>query len=206
MPILPVYWASVATDVVLAARGRRRFRRFTKPLLMPLLAAHVARLEGGDDTRPLVLAGLGLSGLGDVALLADGERPFVVGLASFLGAHCCYLAALRKRRRAGLRQLRWVVAVYLLAWGGLNLVLLPRAGRLRLPVLVYGTALAAMAVAALDAGEPGVAAGGAAFLVSDTVLALETFGAARLPYADGVVMLTYGAAQALLAGGIVRPR
>ncbi len=173
---------------------------------MPLLAAHVAAVDGSDDTKALILAGLGLSGVGDIALLAEGEGPFAAGLASFLAAHCCYLAALAKRHRGGARRLRWVAAVYVLAWCGLNLLLFPRTGRLRIPVVVYGTALAAMGVAALDTGEPAVAAGGAAFLASDTILALEAFDVASVPYADGLVMLSYAAAQALIAGGMVRPR
>jgi uncharacterized membrane protein YhhN len=205
VPLLPAFCAVAAADVALADRGRRRVRWFTKPLLMPLLAAHVARVGGSDETRPLVLAGLGLSGLGDVALLAAGDAPFTAGLTSFLGAHGCYLAALAKRRQGSARRLWWIAAAYVLAWAGLNLVLFPRTGRLRFPVLVYGTVLVAMAFAALDTGEPVVAVGGAAFLASDAILALDTFGAYRAPHADGVVMLTYTAAQALIAGGLVRP-
>jgi uncharacterized membrane protein YhhN len=70
-------------------------------------------------------------------------------------------------------------------------------------VLVYGTALAAMAVAALDTDTPAVAAGGAAFMVSDSILALRTFGGASVPGADALVMATYTAAQALIAEGMV---
>jgi uncharacterized membrane protein YhhN len=199
---LPAYCAVAATDVVLAATGRRRARRITKPALMPLLAAHVASSKNGEDVKPLVLAGLGLSGVGDVALLAEGEGPFAVGLTSFLAAHGFYLAAFAKRRRGGVRKAPWVAALYGAAWCGLNAVLMPRTGRLRIPVVVYGTALAAMAIAALDTDEPAVAAGGAAFMVSDSILALRTFGGATVPGADALVMLTYTAAQALIATGM----
>lgn len=205
LPVLPAFCAASAVDVALAAWGARRIRRFTKPLLMPLLAAHVAGADASEDAKPLVLAGLGLSGLGDIALLAEGDGPFAVGLAAFLGAHCCYLVALARRRRGGARRRWWMVVVYVLAWCALNLVLFPRTGRLRGPVLVYGTALAAMAVAALDTGEPVVAVGGAAFLASDAILALDAFGAARVPKADGAVMLSYTVAQAFIATGLVRP-
>lgn len=205
LPALPAYCAVAAADAILAARGHRRPRRYTKPLLMPLLAGHVAGVGGSDGTKPLILAGMGLSGLGDIALLGRGEGRFAAGLASFLGAHCCYLAAFAKRRQGGVRRMPWVAGAYALAWCGLGVVLFPRTGRLRVPVLVYGTALAAMAVAALDTGLPEVAAGGAAFLLSDGVLALDTFGGASLPGADGVVMLTYTVAQALIAHGMITP-
>ena len=45
-----------------------------------------------------------------------------------------------------------------------------------------------------------MAAGGALFLASDTLLALEKFGELRLPAHEGLVMATYASAQALLAG------
>ena len=203
VPVLPAYCAVAATDVLLAARGNRRARRLTKPALMPLLALHVAGRDGDEDTQPLVLAGLGMSWVGDVALLAKGEGAFAAGLVSFLAAHGCYLAAFGRRRRGGLRRAPWVAVAYGLAWCGLNAVLLPRTGRLRLPVLVYGTALAAMAVAALDTDDAAVAAGGAAFLASDSILALRTFGGATVPNADALVMLTYTAAQGLIATGMM---
>ena len=203
---LHAYYAVAGADVVLAATGERRARRLTKPLLMPLLMAHVeaADADAHDGTRPLVLAGLGMSGLGDVALLAKSEGAFAAGLGSFLAAHCCYLAAFAKRRRGGVRKAPWVAAAYGVAWSGLNAVLWPRTGRLRVPVVVYGTALAAMAIAALDTDDRAVAAGGAAFLVSDSILAMRKFDAAALRGADGLVMLTYTAAQALIATGMVR--
>lgn len=206
-PYLSAYGAVAVADVALAAGGKRHAaRRLTKPALMPLLMAHVAASEDGDGTKPLVLAGLGLSCAGDVALLGEGEGPFAAGLVSFLGAHVCYLAAFAKRRRGGARRAWWLTFLYGLAWCGLNLALLPKTGKLRVPVLVYGSALAAMAVAALDIGDATVAAGGAAFMLSDSILALDTFEAADIPGADGLVMLTYTAAQALIANGLTKGR
>jgi hypothetical protein len=40
-------------------------------------------------------------------------------------------------------------------------------------------------------------------MISDSILALDTFHAATIPAADGLVMLTYTAAQALIAAGMV---
>lgn len=206
LPALRLYWAAAAVDVALGARGGPKHYRVTKPLLMPLLAAHVARVDGSEDTKRLVGAGLALSGIGDAALLAEGEGPFAVGLASFLAAHLCYLSALAKRSRGGARRRTWAAVLYGLAWCALNVVLLPRTGRLRVPVLVYAAVLAVMAIAALDTDEPRLTAGGAAFVASDILLALDAFEVAKVPYKDGAVMALYTAAQALIATGLVRPR
>src|SRR5580692_11627463 len=61
-------------------------------------------------------------------------------------------------------------------------------------------ALAVPQVAALDSGSPRTAAGGALFVASDTLLALEKFGDLHLPAHEALVMATYTSAQALLAG------
>lgn len=200
--LLTGYVVLAAADTAFAARRIRRARWLTKPALMPVLAAIAIttdRRAGETPTDPMMLTGLGLSWLGDVALLGEGDGPFAVGLGSFLAAHIFYLAALRGRRRGAVRHRRWVAGGYGLAWCFLNAALWNRTGTLRLPVLLYSTTLSAMALAALDTGCPATAIGGAAFLLSDSILALDNFGVAELPAADAMVMATYTAAQALLA-------
>ena len=182
------YAALAAADALLAATGRDRARRVTKPLLMPVL------LRGKD--RPTQQA-LALGGLGDVALLGSGPHAFTAGLGSFLLGHVAWMRALRRHRAGALGP---VVAVpYLAAWAGLNAYLWPRTGRDRVPVLLYSTALLGTALAAADTGDRAVAAGGALFLVSDSLLALERFADVHLPAHEGLVMATYTSAQALLA-------
>jgi uncharacterized membrane protein YhhN len=57
-----------------------------------------------------------------------------------------------------------------------------------------------MSLVALDSGSLRTAAGGALFLASDALLALEKFGDVHVPAHEGLVMATYTSAQALLAG------
>jgi uncharacterized membrane protein YhhN len=80
-----------------------------------------------------------------------------------------------------------------------NAYLWKRTGTNRIPVVVYSAALLAMSLVALDSGSSRTAAGGALFLASDTLLALEKFGGLHLPAHEGLVMATYTGAQALLA-------
>ena len=184
------YAALAALDTALAATGRDRARRLTKPLLMPALVA----ARAGRSRTPLALGGLG-----DVALLGHTDGAFTAGLAAFLAGHLAWIRELRPRS-AGLLHQRPVAATpYLLAWAGLNAFLWPRTGRDRLPVLAYSTALLGTALVALDTGDPKTAAGGALFLVSDTLLALERFAGVTLPAHEGLVMATYTSAQALLS-------
>ena len=187
-----VFAALAAADTLLAATGQDRPRWLTKPLLMPVLMA-------GRD-RPAQRA-LALGGVGDVALLGRGEAAFTAGLVSFLAGHVAWIIALRQRPGGGhLRARPALAAPHLAAFGAVNAYLWKRTGKDRIPVLVYSAALLAMSLAALDSGSPRTAAGGALFLASDSLLALEKFGGLRLPAHEGLVMATYTTAQALLAG------
>jgi len=187
-----VFAALAAADTILAATGHDRPRWLTKPLLMPVLMA-------GRD-RPAQRA-LALGGAGDVALLGSGEIAFTAGLVSFLAGHVAWIIALRQRPGGGYLRVRPALAVpHLVTFGAVNAYLWKRTGKDRLPVVVYSAALLAMSLVALDTGSPRTAAGGALFLASDTLLALEKFGDLRVPAQEGLVMATYASAQALLAG------
>lgn len=202
---LLAYAALAVADTALAASSQpaaARARRATKPLLMPALMAG----RSGPTRRALAL-----SGAGDVALLAKTDAAFTAGLGAFLAGQLAWVKALRGRRgpHAGLLGRHPVVAVpYVAAAAGLNVWLWRKALTARAPadaardlapVAVYSTALTAMALAAADTGDPLTAAGGALFLASDGLIALERFGGVSLPAHDAWVMGTYTAAQGLLA-------
>ncbi len=187
-----VFVALAAADALLAGAGRDRQRWLTKPLLMPVLMA-------GSDRRSR--PALALGGAGDVALLGSGDAAFTAGLACFLAGHIAWIRALRQRPGGGRLRARPALAVpYLGAFAGLNAYLWPRTGKDRIAVLAYSTALLAMSLTALDSGSRRAAAGGALFLISDALLALEKFGGIELPAHEGLVMASYTTAQALLAG------
>ena len=186
-----VFVALAVADTLLAGAGRNRERWLTKPLLMPVLMA-------GSDRGSRRALGLGAAG--DVALLGSSDAAFTAGLACFLAGHAAWIDALRRRPGGGRLRSRPVLAApYLAAFAALNAYLWPRTGKDRLPVLAYSTALVGMSLAALDSGSQRTAAGGALFMLSDTLLALDKFAGIHLPAHEGVVMATYTTAQALLA-------
>jgi uncharacterized membrane protein YhhN len=195
MPLRPAtagFVAIAAADTLLAATGHDRRRWLTKPFLMPAL------MIGRD--RPAQRA-LALGGAGDAALLGRGEIAFTTGLVSFLAGHVAWIVALRQRPGGGLLRTRPLLAApHVAAFGAVNAYLWNRTGQDRVPVIVYSAALLAMSLTALDSGSPRTAVGGALFLASDSLLALEKFGGLHLPGHEGLVMATYTSAQALLAG------
>jgi uncharacterized membrane protein YhhN len=187
------FTALAAADALLAIAARDRERWLTKPLLMPVL------MPGRTRAAQRALA---LSWVGDLALLGSGDPAFQAGLVSFLASHLAWISALRKQPGGGRLRARPVLAIPpLAAVGVVSVRLWPLTGRDRIPVLLYSIALLAMALTALDQDSPAAGAGGLLFLASDALLALRRFGVVNQRYADGVVMATYAAAQALLACG-----
>lgn len=182
-----------------------------KPLATILIAA--AAWPRGREVpvvRSLVLAGLGLSLLGDIALLWPQEG-FLPGLVAFLLAHLCYIAAfcrpLRFAARPGPFVLYGVVALAILAWLWDGV-----APGLRVPVIAYVACLASMAAQGAGVwlatrGTPAealarrAAIGGALFLASDALLAVNKF-ALPLPFASLWILATYWAAQWAIASSL----
>lgn len=182
-----------------------------KPLATLLIAsiawqAVASSMAQAAGYRRAVLAGMGLSCLGDIALMLPMDA-FVPGLVAFLLAHVCYIVAFRAGIHAG-RGLG-VAAVLLGAFAAGNLIALwPHLpADMRVPVLAYVVVLAVMAILALarhcrvptpqgiDRRSTAWAAGGAVlFVASDCLLAWDRFGGG-LPMASLLVLSTYYAAQ-----------
>ncbi|MFF8815600.1 lysoplasmalogenase family protein [Streptomyces pactum] len=195
--MLGVFALLAAVHLGALAVAAETAEHLTKPALMPVLAGYVL-LRGGP--RPLVAALLFGCG-GDTLLQIGGDAAFLAGMASFAAGHVCYLLLFR---RAGGRVPPLLAAGYGVAWLGTVALLWPDlpAG-LRLPVAGYSLLLTAMAAAALRAG-PLAAAGGALFLLSDTLIATGIADWPQAPAPDFWVMLTYLAAQYALTAGILR--
>jgi uncharacterized membrane protein YhhN len=172
---------------------------WTKPLLMPALAIGLIWAAPERRSRAIVLGviALAFSWLGDVTL-----RWFVIGLVCFLLAHIVYLV-LFATRLATHRVPRWAVGYA--AWLVVLLTILgPQAGPLLVPVIAYGIVLTAMAVFASRCNR-WVAGGGALFVVSDSILAIDRFlPDAGIPSVDFLIMVTYIAAQTLIVWGLLR--
>jgi len=160
--------------------------------------------------RRLLLAGLSCGLLGDALLISPGR--FIAGLVAFLCGHLCYALAFSgegaRPRPASLAGPLAFAALVIAA-------LFADLGALRIPVLLYVLAIAAMAALAIDRwrrertkGAPAPAAraalGALFFLVSDALLAWGKFHAPLSPRALHAVLVlgTYYAAQLLLASSV----
>lgn len=171
------------------------------------LFALVALLDFGPS---LLVIALALGATGDWFLSRDGEKPFLLGMIAFALAHLAYIALMVPEwvgisgARLGLASGLVVLAASTELW------LRPYTGALKWPVCAYVVVIAAMGVAALSLPESLCLAtfGAGLFILSDFVLAIETF---RLGTdsrwrgrASVTVWITYITAQALLLLALIQ--
>lgn len=203
---------SIVLAIVFASRGPRAGLYVAKPLATASIVAIAALGMPGEPAGygALVVVGLCLSLVGDVALMFEGERWFLAGLIAFLAAHLWYIAAFLVRASASEASVGGAAAIVAAAIVGLYGAafyawLRPHLGAMRIPAFVYMTALAAMVWTAALAWSNGPSpatrnalVGAALFLVSDTILAVDRFRR-PVPGAPALVLATYYAAQWLIA-------
>jgi uncharacterized membrane protein YhhN len=199
--LLAAFGLAAAVDLVSLAVGFDTGHSVAKPLLMPLLALWAALRQAPRALLAALLFGWG----GDILLLSDAEPAFLGGMGSFAAGHVCYLVLFGRygsrhavpRARAGLLALGYgtaLVATVALLWPDLP-------ADLRVPVAGYSVLLTAMAYRAATRLGLFAGLGGALFLLSDMLIATGVADWPQLPRPDFWIMLTYIAAQALLAGG-----
>ena len=197
--------AASVTHLAACGLGKSRLRYSTKLLLMPLVAALYCALAGRP--APAVLAAMFCGWAGDFFMIYKHKDAFLAaGMAAFGVGHILYVAHIGVIAAAAHPRLFTALAATLVP-GAVAIVIFAVLRRripkqLRLPGLLYGLLLASFI--ALRAGAPGGAyllAGGCLFLCSDGILSFETFRDGDSNAADVAVMLTYIAAQTLLAIG-----
>jgi len=202
---LPLLTAVSACLAILGKyRGPGPLVYLFKPLttVLILLLALLASPPVTPAYQWLIVLGLLFSLAGDVFLMLPRDR-FVAGLVSFLIAHLFYIAAFAQQADGtpalpGLL----VFAVYSVLLLGM---LLPRTGRLRLPVIAYAVVLSAMGWQAAaqwalhgDLRALLALAGATLFILSDSILALDRF-VRPFAAAQALLLSSYYLAQWLIA-------
>ncbi len=189
----------------------------TKPWLMPLLALWFwcATPGKGRFLRQSISIGLVFATVGDILLLfsrgTHSDFFFLLGLLAFLITQISYMGGFWVevgRAKGFLHSSPFSGAAIVAFLVGFLYWLLPGVPEgLRLPVIIYGTALAGMVLAVLHArlrlGEVAFAqvmAGAMLFLLSDSLLAAARFGHS-FPYSGAAIMTTYLLGQGLIAHG-----
>jgi len=204
-----------AVDLFAVATGHDAWRAFSKPSLMPALAAAVVlgTPQRWMPARIFLVAALLLGAAADTVLLNADDASFSVGTRLFALGHIAYVACFRYvgDDEPGLVQrCPWLVLPYALAWLGATLVLWPHYGGFLALLVPYSLLLTGMAAYALNLvgrfpRRPAilVATGAVLFMSSDTNIAIARFDPSIAIFGvQFIIMVLYIAGQALIAGGI----
>lgn len=174
-----------------------------KPLTTVLILLLALQSDSAGDPfyKYAIVVALGLSLAGDIFLMLP-EDHFLFGLASFLVAHLVYIIAFSS---GGIGLAPMVLVPFLVPLAAMHVALLPHAGTMRVPLLLYEIVIIVMAWRAWarwaqtdEAGALLAAIGALLFVASDSALAVDRF-VGRFKAADALVLGTYFCAQCLIA-------
>lgn len=177
-------------------------RTIIKTLAIAALSALAVIMDGPW----LLVAALALSALGDLFISRDGEAAFLAGLGSFLLAHVAYIALFWDVAGALSPIVAGVFAIYAI---GMLRWMWPHLAGMKAPVCAYIAVIYAMGVVAA-AAPPAlwpIIAGAGLFVISDSVLAAETFVFKDAPrrWTTPVIWVTYYASQVLITAAFLCP-
>lgn len=200
-------WAALVTVaavgwLLISERNGSAGRYLAKPIASAGFVA-VAAVGGAADSGfgRWMLAGLVLSAVGDVLLLAPSTRWFVGGLGSFLAAHLVFSVAFVVRGVAA-EALLAIAGFGLLAWRVVGWLQPHLPDQLRTPVIAYVGAISVMGTLAVatvaDDWDGRIALGAGLFIASDLAVARNRL--VEPAYANRLVGLPlYYGGQLLLA-------
>jgi len=186
-------------------------RLFSKPLLMPALAAYVMSLPAAKHKNSwFIIIGLLFAAAGDIFLLFDRLSPnmFIFGLVCFLFTHILYILYFAKtpQSKPSLLKQSPVIGLVLLAYiATFLLCLFPHLGSLKIPVIIYTVVIGTMFLLSIHAHNSltkksgfRFVLGALIFVLSDSLLAYSKF-LTTFPFHGIAIMATYCIAQYLIA-------
>lgn len=190
-----------------------------KPLIMVTLGGYYlasTKEEQSIQSKP-VLGAILFSLAGDIALLfqSQDEFFFMLGLASFLLAHVCYILAYNQHKGEkvgnglfGIQKFRFALPI-VLAGTGLITILYNHLGSMKIPVIVYSLVIIVMVLQSIfrfghttSKSFWFVFAGAFLFMISDSLIAITKF-LSGFDVAGLAIMSTYMLAQFLIIRGLL---
>lgn len=213
-----LFWVVSVGEVGSVFMDLPLLHKICKPAILPLLLVYYV-FSQRESKKPISITlnmALLFSWGGDVFLMNDGERFFILGLLSFLTAHVFYIFTFRQFRYEtdqdslhGLQRIRFAFPIILYG-SGLVVILYNQLGQLQMPVLFYALVLTIMVLQALfrfnrtSTSSFAMVFGGAIlFMISDSLLAVNKF-LEPITYSGLWIMGTYIGAQFLIVKGLLR--
>lgn len=206
MYLLMLPYIALACAYCVDAWNEPRYSKLLKPLLMPVLIIGYCAMA--RPIRPLMVVGMLLGWVGDVALMHESDKAFIAGLGGFLLGHLMYGIWFIMNLSGAFSP--WTLAyVPFAVCAGVLLFRHLRSGlgQMKIPALMYDVTIFLMSTCAFalllarpSGGSLLIWLGSLFFIVSDSVLAQGIFlKPTRRQHFN--VMSTYTCAQFLIALG-----
>src|SRR5882762_2803793 len=210
---LILFFAFAVLEIISQIFNLSSLHFVAKPLLVIFIAAYYQ--QGISFINKIFLLALIFCWLGDVFLLFEQYNGlfFMAGLGSFLAAHLLLIFSYRqlsspKDEFKGTQRVR-LSFPFILVGSGLVIILYPRLGELKIPVMIYALVLTLMVVQSIfRLGRTNTKSfwlvffGAAFFMLSDSLLAINKFYQ-TISFAGVWVMITYIAAIYLIVNGVI---
>lgn len=212
-----LFWLSTFIHLVGIRFQLEFISQISKPLILGSLLLYFlsASSTKTKSFRFVISWALLFSLAGDILLLLEKIQPekgiwFILGLASFLFAHLCYLLSFRYLGGKKLNQNIILIFPMVLYLGAFLFYLWPDLpGDLKIPVGIYGAVISLMALASIHfTGNQSlmvrryIVGGALLFMLSDSLIALGKFSfQANFGF---WIMLTYAIAQWALVEGLLK--
>jgi len=213
-----IYFLFLVVNIISGEAGWEVLSYATKPILMPVLLLWFSN-KGNILDKPWLFFTMGIffGWWGDIFLLDQSGKFFLLGLASFLIGHIFYIVgfhALTKGKNVQLWTKYAALGIALLVYIGVSLIIFPAMNvsekkPILPPVLFYSAVICLMAWYSWFAWQvkgPMLMysfIGAILFLFSDFSIALNYFVLPNgLNHSHLIIMSTYGLAQFLIVYGI----
>lgn len=209
-----VFFLIATVEILIQVFNWQQFNLFVKPLIVFSLAAFY--FQNSESRNRLFALALFFCWLGDLFLLFDhlNELYFMAGLGSFLIAHVLLIflyGKLKNETGVGFNgpQKARVSFPVILVGTGLISILYPILGPLKVPVIIYASALMIMVLRSIyrygftsSKSFWNVCVGALFFMLSDSLLALNKF---YQPIANAgvLVIVTYMTALYFITQGVI---
>lgn len=214
-----IFWIALILNSYFIYTGQHFAEAFTKIALIPALLFYIFLNTPNNyfkNNAILIFAALVCAWLGDILLLNKGDQFFLSGMLAFACAHILFAIIFYRihklristGRPAFIAALILVAALYVLyEFIETNL------GSFKIPILIYMGIISTMATMAVNLLSSDLKKnivtlhfipGALLFIISDALLAMQLFMFHDIVLLAVVVMLTYGCALSLFAGGFTK--
>ena len=214
-----IFWFVLILHCFFIYSGQHVQQALTKIALVPILLCYMllnTRNSHFKNNKIFISAAFICAWLGDILLLKRGDMFFLSGMLAFACAHILFIIIFYRIHKLSISTARpafitafiLVVALYVLyQFIGTNL------GSFKIPILIYMGIISSMAIMAVNLWSSGIRKnivsiyfiqGAVLFIISDALLALQLFLFHHIVLLAVAVMLTYGYALSLFAGGFTK--